>query len=33
MNTVFWLEKPKGRDHLEDLKRCWKDNIRTDLRK
>jgi len=24
VHTVFWLEKPKGRDHSEDLGVDWK---------
>jgi hypothetical protein len=32
MHTEFWSEKLKGRDHSEDLRRRWEDNIRMDLR-
>jgi len=31
-NTIFWFKNLKGRDHLEDLRLRWKDNIRLDLR-
>jgi hypothetical protein len=30
--TGFWLGGPKGRDHWEDLRRRWEDNIKMDLR-
>jgi hypothetical protein len=33
MHTKFWLEDPKGRDHLEDVDiDGWKNNIRIVLR-
>jgi hypothetical protein len=30
MNTVFWLESLKVRDHSED--QAWEDNFKMDLR-
>jgi hypothetical protein len=32
MFTGFWLGGPKVRDHWEDLRRRWEDNIKLDLR-
>jgi hypothetical protein len=35
MNTKFWSENMKGREHSEDgrPRRRWEENIRMDLRK
>jgi hypothetical protein len=30
--TGFWWESPKERDHLEDLRHRWENEIRMDLR-
>jgi hypothetical protein len=32
MNAKFLSENLKGRDHSEDLRRIWEDNIRMDVR-
>jgi hypothetical protein len=30
--TGFWLGGPKARDHWEEPRRSWEDNIKMDLR-